>query len=68
MDQLAIIDRIFADRPPFHRIDTEVRTPHLATHTSALPASELAGYATKVGRTGIRPVWSRPDWALIKPE
>lgn len=60
MDQLAIIDRIFADKPPFHRIDTEVSTPHL--DRSALPASELAGYANLEGRQnwGSRPILVAP--------
>ena len=69
MDQLAIIDRIFADKPPFHRIDTEVSTPRLANRRSALPASELAGYANLKGRQnwGISPDFGRALIRLIKP-
>ena len=69
MDQAAIIDRIFADRPPFHRIDTEVSTPGGALHKSALPASELAGYANLTGRQnwGISPDFGHALSRLIKP-
>jgi predicted O-methyltransferase YrrM len=69
MDQTAIIDRIFADRPPFHRIDTEVSTPGGGLHKSALPASELAGYANLTGRQnwGISPDFGHALSRLIKP-
>ena len=69
MDQLAIVDRIFADRPPFHRIDTEVSTPRLANHTSALPASQLAGYANLKGRQnwGVSHDFGRALIRLIEP-
>jgi predicted O-methyltransferase YrrM len=69
MDQLAIVDRIFTDRPPFHRIDTEASTPRLAAHTSALPASQLAGYASLEGRQnwGISRDFGRALIRLIKP-
>ena len=69
MDQLAIIDRIFADRPPFHRIETEVSTPRFATNRSALPASELAGFENLKGRQhwGISPEFGRALIGLIKP-
>jgi predicted O-methyltransferase YrrM len=69
MDQLTIIDRIFADKPPFHRIETEVSTPRFATHRSALPASELAGFENLKGRQhwGISPELGRALIGLIKP-